>query len=529
MTILHTPRQQTFECIRRQQPPRMASDSSAHDKDKIVLYQAPSAARQQTESSSSRPAVDPPTTASQPWLRFKQYDPTSKGKTASRASNPRASATTSANARPSSGRAQQANIAVRRNKNPARNSNFTAEDGQHVLVLPRIKELTHPDPFDAMPDKVDPYAARMLQLYIDKSLMTTPFSRSVPAAGKIWLEQRKQEWLPLAMTSPAAFNAVILYMETCPGMPRSPAIDMSTRRRLAMTYKTLNDDLKDSANVASDSTALAIVLLMGVAEHMDDFDAFCSHAFGLETLVARRKNIPAALLPRARPTPEHSQATIEAIAARNVLRPEFLAHLRYWQAAAMAFRVLARDDWMINLQSQHMMTTGFPFGGRLEPFEEALAETLKLNAVRHFPNKSPSITTGFKLACAIGHIRSCIEAMDLDHCLRVCPDIMIWVAVVVGPVASVPEDYEVFSALLRRAVSAVGNITYEQAREAMRRSSLLPIPFDDLSQQFWEHVVSFKARSFTVPEYLTPDESHLTAAQEANVRSIRELLGRPRR
>lgn len=340
---------------------------------RMVFYQGPLANRPREASDDSQQSQEKKPPSSRQWVRFKEYEP--KAKDSKRKPKPKKAEDPPAE--------QSSSSEIRAHPRPGPSQQLTRRQqpvdpttNQHLLVLPQRINDNDPDPFNVLPSRTDPYAARMLQLYIDPKVLTALFSRSTPEVPTLWLEQRKQHWLPLAMGSPAALNALIVFMETCPGMP--PVDPLLHRRRLASAYNALNEDLRHPERQASDSTAFAVILLMNASEHMADFDAFRSHSFGLEAIVARRRSLPLAILPKSRPDISYVAENLQALQDRDLVRPELIAHLKYWHAAAMSYRVLGRDDKILALSSSHMMTTGQCFGGELWPIEAVFSEALKL-------------------------------------------------------------------------------------------------------------------------------------------------------
>lgn len=117
-----------------------------------------------------------------------------------------------------------------------------------------------------------------------------------------------------------------------------------------------------------------------------------------------------------------------------------------------------------------------------------------------FRNKTPAIGTGFKLQPCILYIRDNLEASNVDALLEKAADIVLWVSLVVGPVSQEEETTNYFASLLRRAVQALGDISYAQAHEVVSTQAFLPTPFDDLSRQFWAHFIGAGESSLLLQE-----------------------------
>ncbi|KAL9091735.1 MAG: hypothetical protein Q9159_001250 [Coniocarpon cinnabarinum] len=169
------------------------------------------------------------------------------------------------------------------------------EDATDLCVYSKPQIVTalairNDDPFDTMPISVPTKVSALLRSYVTHhTVHSRPWFQPDDDYGSLLVDARKHTWLAVARESGAAYAALLAFLTAT--SPFQSDVAAIREGLLGEAYRRTNSELA-SRRALANSTVLAVVMMLLIAEVMGDDAAFQSHARGLAALLQSRRENP---------------------------------------------------------------------------------------------------------------------------------------------------------------------------------------------------------------------------------------------
>ena len=302
---------------------------------------------------------------------------------------------------------------------------------------------------------------QLLYMYLDGSLLSDMKHQRAAHIQRSVIHTRQQSSFVHIMKSSAAFHALIAYLETSPDKRMSHQDEALVRWHIGQALAITNLQLANLQILDSDGVLVTVLLLMLLAQRMNDVGTFHAHARGLSLLMKQRRadrlvkptsydhapdpqssqsewhNVPSpnayiGAFPEPRipcATMAYKQVAFSEMVNKGLVSSEF-ARAQHYNIVINRIAAFARSDWILALvASQHIWTDGGE--PKWPPLEMACQGTLRLCMhINVWPVACKPCTIALNRAAAMRHY---LRQINLDMLFFQCPNLLVWIALVCGP------------------------------------------------------------------------------------------------
>ncbi|KAL9057595.1 MAG: hypothetical protein Q9162_002210 [Coniocarpon cinnabarinum] len=371
------------------------------------------------------------------------------------------------------------------------------EDATDLCVYSKPQIVTalairNDDPFDTMPISVPTKVSALLRSYVTHhTVHSRPWFQPDDDYGSLLVDARKHTWLAVARESGAAYAALLAFLTAT--SPFQSDVAAIREGLLGEAYRRTNSELA-SRRALANSTVLAVVMMLLIAEVMGDDAAFQSHARGLAALLQSRRENPGQTREFVQPEKypfeplKAAGGSFFSGAGFEQLRDsEFISRAQWdaWFKTAMVVSGLVvrtpGDTFWWSALAQNKWLLGPPTELGLLPLDTVFRATTRLNW--HLVVFQGALVTSPIVRGMITTIRSNLTRKDVELLLVLQPFAVIWIALSAGPYALNLQDW--FHTLLQGGIVAAGRPTFKNAAKVMENEYLWHLNRDFAAEKFW--------------------------------------------